>query len=155
MAKFIQGDISKLEKYHSQIIKLVSEYRTKPITIEQLIKETGADTVYCILVVKKKVIGILRHFPITKHLIKMYNISDTYKSYRQIATVIIDPKERRKGYGKLLFKSLLKEKSAKFILDTYLSWVPAVKLYLTVGFKIVETKKVSNAYLILFAYPFV
>lgn len=137
--------------YVNQIVEIVSEFRKKPINIGQYIKEVPNDATYLLLVLNNKVIGFLRYYPNNLSYMKKYKIDNKYKNYFSVASVIISEKYRGKGYGKILMKKLIKNTTGKkLMLDTYLSWIPAIRLYLSVGFRIINTYKSGDEYVIQF-----
>ena len=145
----ISGTIDKLEKYHTDIINLVNSFRKTKTDFKSYIKEVPSNTIYCLLIKKHHLVGMFRYYKATSKFIKEWKLPSKYHNYYQVASVIVDDKYRGKGYGKQLMKYAVK--TNKMILDTYLSWVPAVRLYLGTGFKIIQTKKEHDDYLVLFA----
>jgi ribosomal protein S18 acetylase RimI-like enzyme len=145
----ICGKLDELVQYHVQILKLVSSFRKKKISLTALAKETPDDTRYCLLIKNKQLVGMYRYYKVTRDFIKDHDLAIKYWTYWQIATVIVDPKHRGKGYGKTLMKHA--SKLGNMVLDTYLSWLPAMKTYLSAGYKIVSTKKDTDDYLVVFS----
>jgi len=146
-------DELKKSQYLDQLIEVVSEFRKRPVKLNSYLKEVPDGATYLLLILDNKVIGVLRYYPHTPSYMKKYKINNKYKDYFSVASVIISEKNRGKGYGKILMKKLIKKTNGKkLMLDTYLSWLPAVKLYLSVGFHIVNTYKSGNEYILQFVY---
>lgn len=145
----ITGRLETLEKYHTQILSLIKSFRKRKITLNDFSKEVPEDAIYCLLVRKNTLIGMFRYYKVPLSFINEYKLPKTYTTYKQIATVIVDPKFRGKGYGKELMKYAAKLHNT--ILDTFLSWTPAIKTYLSAGYKIISTKKYKDDYLVIFA----
>lgn len=96
----ICGKLDELTQYHSQILKLVGSFRKKKVSLVALAKETPADTYYCLLIKNKQPVGMYRYYKVTRDFITEHDLIIKYWTYWQIATVIVDPKYRGKGYGK-------------------------------------------------------
>jgi GNAT superfamily N-acetyltransferase len=147
---FVVGTFDKLCKYHEDMARLATQLRGKLVNMSKLECEVkGAK--WILLLCNSKLIGMLRYFPITSQFLKQYKLDITnskFKSAYQISTVIIDNDHRRKGYGKKLIRkaALLKK---KLILDTYLSWKPAVNLYLSCGFQLITSHMTHNDALVV------
>lgn len=134
--------INELIQYYDQIHNLVGSFRGRKIDIVDFAKEVPDNAMYCLLIKKNILIGMYRYYKVTKSFLKEYKLNTKYSKHYQIATVIVDPKQRGKGYGKAMMRHA--SKLGNMILDTYLSWTPAIRTYLSAGFKIIATKKVNH-----------
>ena len=107
---------------------------------------------YFLLTDGKTLFGIGRCSDLTEQFVKLHTGSITKPSdYKMVSSVYVPEKFRGKGYAKQIVKEMCK-KYPKLLLDTYLSWKPAVMLYLSVGFKIIARKKYHNDDLLLFSH---
>jgi ribosomal protein S18 acetylase RimI-like enzyme len=89
-------------------------------------------------------VGMLRYYPMTAKYLLTNHISKTYAKHQAVSSVIVSSKYRGKGYGKKLMNKLYSIVNKPLFLDTYMSWNPAVKLYLSVGFTIVNSYKIKS-----------
>lgn len=133
---------NELYPYIGKLLPLYKILRNKSVTMKEIIDEAPAETINYLLFDGDKLVANARVF-------KNISFKNYSRSYEQVASVIVDEKSRGKGYGKKLMK-IITNNHKKLILDTFLSWTPAVRLYLSSGFKIKDTGKHGNDYLVVF-----
>lgn len=134
--------LEDLKQYHEQILNLVGSFRSRKVDIVEFSKEVPTDAIYCLLIKKNTLVGMYRYYRVSSSFLKEYKLPTKYSKYYQIATVIVDPTQRGKGYGKAMMRHA--SKIGNMILDTYLSWMPAIKTYLSAGYRIIATKKTKR-----------
>jgi GNAT superfamily N-acetyltransferase len=141
--------------YSKQVLSYVRKLRKLPKTIKLTMEDYLSDVkngIYFLLVENNNLIGLARYSDLDSASILNMNLQPTtsLKAFKLVSSVYVDKKYRGKGYSKVILNYMLK-KHSKLLLDTYADWIPAVTLYLSVGFKPIDSSKHGKNYLVLFS----
>lgn len=118
------------------------------IDVEKFFRELPCTTIFMVEE-KDEIVAIARVSKMNNVLLNYFYDTGNHKNTMLVTSVYTKSTHRKEGHGKKIMQSICKVFPDN-ILETYSHWIPATTLYLSVGYKPVDSRTDGTGHVILF-----